>query len=213
MLVQLCISALYARKRLRRHQGVVRTQAPAQVDLPGLGTTQAGESHPETSLSPCPRSARCQACGATPLPSKLVCRSCFKEYAADRESEGQQVTDLLKKVVKDSLAGLISAVPTQQMQSPSQEGNESLSLPGPSTMEPLHTRLVNSTRQTEGNAQSDESSDDPETAGFSFSLVQPYVQAVKLAIGWEEADAPSKRKIEKLFSFSKKVSGCLSLDG
>lgn len=69
--------------------------------------------------------------------------------------------------------------------------------------EPLHTGPVAYTRQTEGNVQSDESSDDPETSGLSFSLVQPYVQAVKLAIGWEEADALSK-KSKSYFTFLKK---------
>lgn len=60
------------------------------------------------------RSRKYWACGVTPLADKLVHQNCFRDYAADRESEGQQVSDLLKKVVKDSIAELMASRPSQQ---------------------------------------------------------------------------------------------------
>lgn len=40
---------------------------------------------------------------------------------------------------------------------------------------------------------SEDSLEDPDPSGFSFILVQHYVQVVKLAVGWEETDTTSKR--------------------
>ena len=126
------------------------------------------------SRSPRPRSPKCQACGATPLPHKRICQDCMRDYAADRESEGMQVADLLKKAIKDSFAELVASMPSQPVV-PLQEQPAGEAIPGPSTSGiPRPTPASSSKHQEEDDASGD-SSDDQDVSGFAFSMVQPYV--------------------------------------
>lgn len=61
-------------------------------------------------------------------------------------------------------------------------------------------------------AVSGDSSDAPDASGFVFSVVQPYVQAVKQAIGWEETDTESK-KSKTYFPFLKRTDFLLPTHG
>lgn len=53
------------------------------------------------------------ACGATPVADKLICKDSLRGYAEQEKAEVQQVTDLIKKVVKDSLAEMMQSSPSQ----------------------------------------------------------------------------------------------------
>lgn len=48
------------------------------------------------------------------MPDKLICKDSFQGYADKEKAEVQQVTDLIKRVVKDSLTELIHSSPSQQ---------------------------------------------------------------------------------------------------
>ncbi|XP_077335483.1 uncharacterized protein LOC143981487 [Lithobates pipiens] len=155
------------------------------------------------SRSPRPRPTRCQACGGSPLPDKLICRDCLRDYAADRESESLQVADLLKKAVKDSLTELVATRPTQQPASPPQELMAEASIPGPSTSGSGRLFPPSSSKHQDEMAVSEDSSDDTDASGFAFAMVQPYVQAVKQAIGWEDSNV-EVRKSKSYFPFLKR---------
>lgn len=73
--------------------------------------------------SPSPKAyarKKCWTCGATPLPDKLVCKDCFRDYAANHELKSQQVVDLLKRTMKYSFSELAALVPAQSVPQTSQ---------------------------------------------------------------------------------------------
>lgn len=62
-------------------------------------------------------------------------------------------------------------------------------------------------------AEKDNSSseEDPEQLGFRFSLVEPFIQAVKQAITWEEEEVPKKDK--SYFPFLQKWQAYFPIHG
>lgn len=58
-------------------------------------------------------------------------------------------------------------------------------LPGPSAGVVTLPALNSPTKAPVGQDPSEDSSDETDPSSFSFALVQPYLQAVKQAIGWE----------------------------
>lgn len=84
-----------------------------------------------------------------------------------------------------------------------QEETADVVLPGPSaTGSALSASVPPPTTGGEKN-ESEDSADETDPLGFSFSLVQPFVSAVKQAIGWEEVEEPPK-KSRSYFPFLKK---------
>lgn len=101
------------------------------------------------------------------------------------------MSNLLKKVVKDSFAELMASLPSQQVPQHKENEGEHV-LPGPSTSEATLPAVDPYTKTPVDQDPSGDSSDEADTTGFSFSLVQPYVQVVKQAISWEEPEEPHK---------------------
>lgn len=71
------------------------------------------------------------------MADKLVCKDCFQSYPTQGEAEAQQVTDLIKKVVKDLLVELMGSTPSQQAATSGQDETADVVLPGPSATCPI----------------------------------------------------------------------------
>lgn len=112
-----------------------------------------------------------------------------------------QVTDLIKRVVKDSLVEIMQSNPAMQYIPGAQVQPSDTATPGPSADRAGPARDLPPAVGDRGD--SDDSLDESDPSGFNFGLVQPFVAAVKQAIGWEEAEEPPKKN-KSFFPFLKK---------
>lgn len=83
--------------------------------------------------------------------------------------------------------------PSQQVTASGQDQASDSFLPGLSTAGPAVATSGPLLPTTGDKDEADESTDESDPSGFSFSLVQPCVSAVKQAIGWEETEEPPKK--------------------
>ncbi|XP_040186348.1 uncharacterized protein LOC120936046 [Rana temporaria] len=173
--------------RHRSHSSRRRSRSPRHRSQ---RSRSRGHDHSPSSRSQ--RRKKCWTCGATPLPDKVVCKDCFTDYASSREQENRQAVELLDKAMRDSFSKLLAAVPVQPTSQVPQTQNVEPSLPGPSTVGQPVLPTDRSGRDSSPGDDSEYSAEESESSGFSFSLVSPFIQAVKSAISWKEDDPPQE---------------------
>ncbi|XP_077306678.1 ubiquitin-conjugating enzyme E2 U isoform X2 [Lithobates pipiens] len=110
-----------------------------------------------------PAANACWICGAPALPEKLACRSCFNEATKEKEADARIATDLIRESVRESI---LATAPAMEV-----------TVPSTSTAHPYHSQASESSSDNDGQEMS---------AGFDFSLVEPFARSVKEAIGWED---------------------------
>lgn len=133
---------------------------------------------------------------------RLVCNSCYKHIARDQEYKSQQLSTLLKKIVRDSWVEFLSHL--GQPEAKSDEQSVCLAPAQDQTMQPSLSRgLSNPSEvipaqrneradssgpevqpdlQAEGEDTASSVAEDLECSGFEFALVQPFIKAVKAAL-------------------------------
>lgn len=125
-------------------------------------------------------------CGKQALPDKLVCGQCLLEATGDKEREKLESMESIKRMIKDSIREL--ALSQDQATPPADEAAVNTPNPQP---------------DTEVISESDSDVGEENASAFDFALVEPFINAVKDAIQWEEdPEPPSKAK--KYFPHLKK---------
>lgn len=77
-------------------------------------------------------------------------------------------------------------------------------LPGPSTGEATLPTVDPPAKIPADQDPLEDSSEDADPTAFCFALVQPYIQAVKQAIGWDEPEETQKKARSNFFPFLRK---------
>ncbi|XP_040178465.1 uncharacterized protein LOC120911444 isoform X2 [Rana temporaria] len=142
-------------------------------------------SHRSSSYHPSkPKGDNCWVCGKRALPGKLACGQCRLEATVERQDSPNSIKDLIKESIRELSS-------TQAIPSPPSTDQE---VAGPST--PYHGESI---------SEDEPVPNEEDISTFDFSLVEPFVVAVKDANQWEEdcPEPPSQNK-EVFSSFDKK---------
>lgn len=109
---------------------------------------------------------------------------------ANCELESQQVVDLLKQTMKDLFSELATLIPAQPDPHTDQSPKADPNVPGPSMVSAPLPPSGCTVRDSLLESSSEDSSEDLEPSGFSFSLVQPFIQASNDAIACKDPEEP-----------------------
>lgn len=121
------------------------------------------------------------------MPGKLVCPSCLSEATQGQTAPPLDLASVIKQSVRDCMKEL--SVPDR---------------PSTSTQPQPAIPHAHASSDSEG-SEAPREADDMGQSGFDFTLVDPFVQAVKEAIGWvEPAEEPAN--VRKFFPHLKKAT-------